>query len=557
MTDSATPLDRLAAKAGQLCSLPAVAMEVLELTNSPQVDVHALKRCIENDPALTTKVLRVVNSSLYGLSREVSDLNQALALLGTKPLKLLVLGFSLPDRLFEGVAAETLGWYWQHTLTKAVAAREISEAFGRPSGDEAFIAGLLQDLGILLLIQELGEPYVRLVEKVLARGGDLRPLETASLGFDHTMLTARLLDHWGLPEALTQAVRWPDSPMLVLSTSSGPSLQQIVHWAELVARLLADGESEALGELTTLGDASRGLSREQLEQLVDGLKEKVGQLADVLSLQLPEGCDYHHVLMEAHAQLAQVAAEVAEDMVGGQASRRALESESEAFVDEFQALSEAITNLSRPAPAFAASKPGGRPVPARAAAGSFSQSVSRSRDAWGPADTHARETVHSAAAGSDPGFLGRLDAAVSACRQSQCALSLLLVELNDVQNLTITCGVDGLGKLRRLLETACRGGDHPDVTCLPYGDAGFAVILTDCERQPAVRYAGALIDRVRGLTPGQSPPGRPTLSVSVGAATLSVPTKNFPPKDLFEAAHRCLYGSHASGGGVVKSIEIY
>ena len=85
MNDAATTLDRLVAKAGQLHSLPAVAMEVLRLTDNPQVDARALKECIENDPALTGKLLRVVNSSLFGLSREVSDLNQALALWEPSP----------------------------------------------------------------------------------------------------------------------------------------------------------------------------------------------------------------------------------------------------------------------------------------------------------------------------------------------------------------------------------------------------------------------------------------------------------------------------------------
>src|SRR3990172_4386482 len=135
MSDPTTPLDRLAAKAGQFYSLPVVAMKVLELTNNPKVDIAALKQCIENDPALTTKVLRVVNSSLFGLSRTVSDLNQALALLGTKPLKLLVLGFSLPGGFFAGVAGEIIARYWRHTLVKAVAAREISERFWGQPGD--------------------------------------------------------------------------------------------------------------------------------------------------------------------------------------------------------------------------------------------------------------------------------------------------------------------------------------------------------------------------------------------------------------------------------------
>src|ERR1041384_1888923 len=91
-----------ASRTRQLYSLPAVAIEVLELTDQPRVDCRQLQRCIERDPALVSKVLRVVNSSLFGLGTPVSTLNQAVALLGIKPLKLLVLGFSLSEVMFKG-----------------------------------------------------------------------------------------------------------------------------------------------------------------------------------------------------------------------------------------------------------------------------------------------------------------------------------------------------------------------------------------------------------------------------------------------------------------------
>ncbi len=92
LADTSAVLDRFVDKAGKLYTLPAVAVQVLQLTNHPKVDVQQLKACIENDPALTTKVLRFVNSSMFGATCKVSDLNQALAMLGTKSLKLLVLG---------------------------------------------------------------------------------------------------------------------------------------------------------------------------------------------------------------------------------------------------------------------------------------------------------------------------------------------------------------------------------------------------------------------------------------------------------------------------------
>ena len=220
--DSATILDRLAGRAGQLYSLPAVAMQVLELTRNPQVNTHDLKECIENDPAMTGRILRVVNSSLFGLSGEVSDLNQALTLLGIKPLKLLVLGFSLPSGLFLDVEAKTLAWYWRHTLTKAVAGREISQRLWRIPGDDAFIAGLLQDLGMLLLIQELGSPYLAFLDRAVAEHLDVGAMETQAMGFSHTALSARLLAQWRLPgiagrggrvaaDATSRPRRWPRS----------------------------------------------------------------------------------------------------------------------------------------------------------------------------------------------------------------------------------------------------------------------------------------------------------------------------------------------------------
>ena len=127
----------------------------------------------ERSPSRSARVLnvasltcRVANSSLFGLRTEVTNLHQAIGLLGVRSLKMLVLGFSLPETLMHGVEAEALGRYWRRTLTKAVAARQLSSKVWTLAGDDAFIAGLLDHLGMLVLIQELGQPY----GKFLAEG---------------------------------------------------------------------------------------------------------------------------------------------------------------------------------------------------------------------------------------------------------------------------------------------------------------------------------------------------------------------------------------------------
>src|SRR3954464_7603140 len=172
-TETVGLVQQFVERTGQLYSLPAVAAEVLRLTGEPQIDPRELRQCIETDPALAARLLRVVNSSLFGPTRQVTDLNQALTLLGIRPLKMLVLGFSLPKELFAGLEAEALAHYWRQTLVKAIAARELCEHFWRTPGDEPFLAGLVQDIGVLALIQQLGRPYQELLSHVQTHGGSL------------------------------------------------------------------------------------------------------------------------------------------------------------------------------------------------------------------------------------------------------------------------------------------------------------------------------------------------------------------------------------------------
>ena len=565
MSTPVTALDHLAANAGPLYSLPTVTVRVLELTRNPQVDAHALKDCIENDPALTVKILRVVNSSLFGLSRTVSDLSQALALLGTKPLKLLVLGFSLPPGLFAGVEGKILGRYWRRTLTKAVAAREICEEVWKVSGDEAFIAGLLQDIGTLVLVREVGDPYVRLLEKAYVAKKDLAAAETIALGFDHTMLSARLLDQWGLPHTLVEVVGWKiPSDVAAEALAGTPAMAQILHLAELVARLLADGRAEVLPELVAAGRGYRNLSRDQLQDLVDHLEEKVRQLADVLSLQLPRGMEYRDVLTDAHAQLAHVADQAAADLLDHATSAiRAARLEEDGLSEEVSGLSQAVAAIRSPRPAADAS-----PAKAAGAAGAPPEdpatTAKRASAAAGPAPAAPQAAAKPLATAGvppaqpilDPELLSRLGAAVAACRQARCPLSLLLVQLDRLDQLMGWAGKQTAQRLRQSLETVCRQTDQRRAICAAYGDAGFALILPGCERRDALEAANQVIVRVRRLGT-ESADDQRSASVSAGVATVSLPPKNFPPRDILTAAARCLNGSRLSGGGVAKSIEIY
>jgi HD-like signal output (HDOD) protein len=518
----ATRLDQFVAQASDLYSLPRVAAEVLELTRDAAVDTARLKQCIEKDPALVAKLLRVVNSSLFGLCREVSDLNQALALLGIKPLKLLVLGFCLPEGLFRNVAADFLAQYWRRTLTTAIAAREICTLLKQPAGDEAFIAGLLKHLGMLVLVQQAGGPYVQFVERMQAHGMDLLAAEKLALGFDHLQLTSRLLEQWRLPAAIVELVGDDgDEPPLAASGT----LRQVLESADAMAVWLVDPRIDTLPSLQRSLRALGPLQDGRFGELLVSLHEKVRQLAGVLCLELPAQQTAEQLTLEAYRELSAAGREAAEEMLEHRTSTMPLEKLCSPH--ELQQLRRLVDNSAT------------RPT-AREQIHSTAQ-----RAAAMPMHSHAP-----VATTGDPSLLDELVAAVALCRRTRKPLALALVELDQLEGASASADVarwtPGLQSLRQ----ACQQLEHDALQCLDAGENRLALILVDCERQDATRL-------VRQLPGCSRITGAPcAASASVGIAAMGQIPRNFPAEELLTAAERCLSGAQASGGNCIKSMDL-
>lgn len=530
-----TALAQLVDRSRQLYTLPGVALRVLELTDNPQVDAAELTKCIENDPALATKILRVVNSSLFGLAQRVSNLGQALALLGTKPLKLLVLGFSLPEPLFVDLAGDLLAAYWKHTLTRAVAARELCERLGRPAADELFLAGLLKDLGRLVLMQGLGKPYIDVLRQSQADPRQMRELERRLLGFDHLRLTSALLDQWRLPTSLVEAVALPDTAEECEDLSADRrAITEILQVAERFAELLADGQAAALSEIVN-GPGGRWFDREALVSLCTAIEQTVAQLADVLSVDLSHGVDHSAVLARVYAQLAGAAEAAVEDWLGPpRVPATALQLESEAA----QALKLAVaehgrTNSRCDAPATSGSPASYRPAPA----GAHRKGI------------HGRTAAAVRPGEVDADLVERIASAAALCRQARRELSLLLAS-TDGDDEPPSIGPLDANEARQLVEAELTEADPAGLGPLTLPDGRWALVLPGYDRREAGDVGYQLLRQTRAWTAAGVP-----ASLSVGISTAEVPAKNFRPLDLIRSAERCLGTAQLSGGNCVKSIE--
>lgn len=194
-----------------LPSLPAVAVRVIELTRDENVSLDELALTIQNDQGLAAKVLRTVNSSYYGLREKCSTIRKALVLLGLNAVKSLALGFSLvealqtpptPDDPFDYMA------YWRRGLYTAVGARSVAAAARLVEADEAFLGGLLQDVGMYAMKEGLKRAYLDVYVSVDGDHTALASAETAAFQVNHADIGALLTERWRLPESLVMPVKY-------------------------------------------------------------------------------------------------------------------------------------------------------------------------------------------------------------------------------------------------------------------------------------------------------------------------------------------------------------
>ncbi|HEX7499673.1 MAG TPA: GGDEF domain-containing protein [Polyangia bacterium] len=198
------------AKCADLPSMPAVAIQILDLCQRDEPDMDAISKLIGSDPALSAKILRLTNSPMYGLKCQVHTVSHAICLLGLSAVRPLALSFSLVKGL-QTRDRKALTWFWKRSLLSAVAARELAAASNYRLGEEAFLGGLLQDIGILALRQLAGTEYMTLARPGI-RHAALAEGERALFGEDHASLGAWLAERWKLPTSLCIAIAGSHAP---------------------------------------------------------------------------------------------------------------------------------------------------------------------------------------------------------------------------------------------------------------------------------------------------------------------------------------------------------
>lgn len=219
-----------------IATLPVVALRIMRLVDDPKSSVQEVNDVIASDPALTARVLKIVNSSFYGLSREIGSIDRAVVLLGLNAVKNIAIAASLdkvfrPDQIGTDFDARDL---WTHSIAVATGARELAIKARHAMPDEAFLAGLMHDIGIMIEMQTCRSKFVEALT-MLADDQSLtfREAEQQSIGATHELFGIGLCRDWNFPLHIEFVAGFHHRPMELPETVR--ILPAIVHVADILA----------------------------------------------------------------------------------------------------------------------------------------------------------------------------------------------------------------------------------------------------------------------------------------------------------------------------------
>lgn len=279
-------LKRISQSLLNLPTLPTLAARLLDLVDNPTTNAVNLAQFISQDQVITARLLKICNSSYYGLGREVTSVHQAVVLLGFDMVREVSLGVSVINAFKSAKSLDgfDISSFWDHSAAVGLVARKIAKGYVPLHNSDALTAGLLHDIGKVVLIQYLPEEFSQAIILAKQQSKSLETVEREIFGTDHGQIGAWLAERWKLPKSLQDVMAFHHA--LEMAPSESQNLVGIVQMSDLICRVLKAGNGgnpappQISKELHGLME-SWGMipTIEGLKPLLESLVEELGQLS--------------------------------------------------------------------------------------------------------------------------------------------------------------------------------------------------------------------------------------------------------------------------------------
>lgn len=299
--------EELVIKNNALVSLPEICFQVQELAESPTATANDIGRVIGTDPSLSARLLKLVNSAFYGLPGRIETVSRAVNIIGIRELRNLTFAASAAD-IFRGIPKQLVDMpsFWQHSSYTGLVAKQLGKFCNVLHPERLLTAGLLHDIGRLLMYTGLPDAMRRCAELQARSGREQCDIEDEIVGFNHGEASYALLRHWNLPENLCAAVRYHHHP----NDAHDAHLEAaILHVADVVAHTAQNlkqdqasvyydpygalldsdlnAEEIAIAALPEMDDEALRLTRVTAEVLYDAIDASAAAFSQILDVVFP------------------------------------------------------------------------------------------------------------------------------------------------------------------------------------------------------------------------------------------------------------------------------
>ena len=278
-------IQELVDKAADLVSLPEVSLRVNDIANDPNSTADDMGKVISQDPALVIRMLKIANSSFYGLSKEVDTITRAVAVLGTKKIRDLVLSTAASDA-FDGIPNNliTMQDFWHHSLYCGLLAQILAKKAKNLNTESIFIAGLLHDIGQLVMFNQMPEKSHEAILLLMEGTEELETYEAERhiFGFDHMQVGAALLKSWHLSPVLEECVEFHHEPQKAKQFPAEVALINIANAVAVMADFDSMNDDDEIPMINPISWELTGLSKKDLPEAIKKAQEEIKEVEAVL-----------------------------------------------------------------------------------------------------------------------------------------------------------------------------------------------------------------------------------------------------------------------------------
>ncbi|MEW6267423.1 MAG: HDOD domain-containing protein [Thermodesulfobacteriota bacterium] len=259
-----------------LPTVPGIVQKISRMVENPNTSPTEVGRLISQDQVLSAKVLRMANSAFFGQSRKISSITQALLVLGYNVIK----GLVLTSSVFDMIKKSMIG-LWEHSIGCAAAAGVLASRLGRKDAEEVLVAGLLHDLGKVILNLQLPEETAQVLTLAQEKNISFYDAERQVLDFDHGDVGLWLAEHWNLPDVLSEPMHYHHQPERARLAADQTA---IVHLANIIirARGIGAGVECFVPPLSRAAWGRLGFKTDDFGGILEELEPKLVNLQDYM-----------------------------------------------------------------------------------------------------------------------------------------------------------------------------------------------------------------------------------------------------------------------------------